>query len=786
MSEKEVLRQLDDDRLTDDDFENDELPPTYSSLFTDAPLPPPIMHNELHELAAFEDNGRFSIDLSAGSRTSAILQGYSLPTQRPQMIEIVTKPPKVPDNEGSGGDGEIPDETNGMRLDIILMLVGSRDDVKSCILVGQGLSRHGHRVRVATHSIFHTLVKKAGLEFFSVSNDPEHPMAKIDSAFMPRLANAKKAEVMKNNKILIDTLKACWIACTHPGLWKDRPFFADAIIATPLAHAHIHCAERLSIPLHIMSTTPWTPTREFANPLAQIQVDDCIDRDMQNYFSFLLIEESLWHEISHVVDHFRQGILGLPGVPTGGGALLRQLNIPHTYLWSSDFLPKPADWNDTIDVSGYVNQESQSTFMPSDELVHFLESTPAPIFVSLDITLLGNSERFVRYLREASDRYGFAFLLPSSFHPVSGISESSKIFVLDNVPTDWLIPRVSIVFTHGNVPTISTAIRHGKPMVSFPLLRDQPFWSSAIHRSCIGPEPIQENDCSTEILVDAVRYCMRPETREAAQRISLQIQQENALENAVSSFHSHLNWDNFRCCVTKTDPAIYQMRTRPSIKLSAVAVAILMRVKAMRISGLELIKRQTYNTESEQEVQEEELSAFDEVKSVSKNLMKAIVKPTVSHISDAYKWREGNDTANTTNGKVKIEKRKGDIAIKVAKTIGFSSAVFCGKIAALPFKTVYYMGETASYGVRSLKGIENHGSSPSKPTGQEGERTSQESNPASIEDLETSRRAVDGRLVELINMLQRKRGAGDKRLMDAEFSRMVVSNFEIICQSPVQ
>lgn len=73
--------------------------------------------------------------------------------------------------------------------------------------------------------------------------------------------------------------------------------------------------------------------------------------------------------------------------------------------------------------------------MPSDELVHFLEATPAPIFVSLDITLLGNSERFVRYLKEASDSYGFAFLLPSSFHPVSGITESSNIFVLDNVPT---------------------------------------------------------------------------------------------------------------------------------------------------------------------------------------------------------------------------------------------------------------------------------------------------------------------------------------------------------------
>jgi hypothetical protein len=192
----------------------------------------------------------------------------------------------------------------------------------------------------------------------------------------------------------------------------------------------------------------------------------------------------------------------------------------------------------------------------------------------------------------------------------------------------------------------------------------QPFWSSAIHRSCIGPAPIQEKDFSTENLVDAVRHCMRPETREAAQRIGRQIQQEDAVENAVNSFHSHLDWDSFRCSVTKTDPAIYQMRAKPSIKLSAVAAAVLTRAKAMRISELELyvlllpissehyfliniasrIKRQTYIIENGQEAllhtEEKEATTFDEVKSVSRSLMKAIVKPTISHISDAYNSRE--------------------------------------------------------------------------------------------------------------------------------------------------
>ena len=34
----------------------------------------------------------------------------------------------------------------------------------------------------------------------------------------------------------------------------DKPFVADAIIANPPSFAHIHCAEKLGIPLHLMFT----------------------------------------------------------------------------------------------------------------------------------------------------------------------------------------------------------------------------------------------------------------------------------------------------------------------------------------------------------------------------------------------------------------------------------------------------------------------------------------------------------------------------------------------------
>ena len=36
---------------------------------------------------------------------------------------------------------------------------------------------------------------------------------------------------------------------------------ADALIANPIGYAHIHVADALSIPLHILFTMPWTATR---------------------------------------------------------------------------------------------------------------------------------------------------------------------------------------------------------------------------------------------------------------------------------------------------------------------------------------------------------------------------------------------------------------------------------------------------------------------------------------------------------------------------------------------
>lgn len=83
-------------------------------------------------------------------------------------------------------------------------------------------------------------------------------------------------------------------------------FIADAIIANPPSMAHIHCAEKLSIPLHMVFTMPWSPTHAFHHPLASMQYGQT-DAGVANYLSFMMMELLTWQ--GFVISH----LMSIPG-----------------------------------------------------------------------------------------------------------------------------------------------------------------------------------------------------------------------------------------------------------------------------------------------------------------------------------------------------------------------------------------------------------------------------------------------------------------------------------------
>jgi len=191
------------------------------------------------------------------------------------------------------------------KLNIVVMVIGSRGDVQPFLQIGKVLKEYGHRVRLATHPAFKEFVEKdSGLEFFSVGGDPAELMAFMvkNPGLVPSMSSIKAGDVGKRRESMYEMMEGFFRACINVSdenddeenrrMMKDsHPFVADAIIANPPSFAHIHCAERLGIPLHIMFTMPFTPTQDYPHPLSRINAKKSnVDKGLMNWMSYPYVE----------------------------------------------------------------------------------------------------------------------------------------------------------------------------------------------------------------------------------------------------------------------------------------------------------------------------------------------------------------------------------------------------------------------------------------------------------------------------------------------------------------
>ena len=299
--------------------------------------------------------------------------------------------PSLQGPDSAAGQAGASDESSFQpprSMNIVIQIVGSRGDVQPFVALGLVLQQSGHRVRLATHPTFKEFVEKEGLEFFSIGGDPAALIAFMvkNPGLLPGVESLRNGDVMKQRKTMSEILRGCWLSCiaSSPGTKgqnKPQRFLADAIIANPPSFAHAHCAERLGIPLHLMFTMPWSPTRAFAHPLANLKSSDS-GNETAKYLSYPLVDLMTWQGIGDLVNTFRTETLGLDEMGLGWAVgLLERLKIPMTYCWSPALIPKPLDWGSHISIAGFYFLENSSIYVPPPELEAFLAAGPSPLYI---------------------------------------------------------------------------------------------------------------------------------------------------------------------------------------------------------------------------------------------------------------------------------------------------------------------------------------------------------------------------------------------------------------------
>ena len=167
------------------------------------------------------------------------------------------------------------------------------------------------------------------------------------------------------------------------------------------------------------------------------------------------------------------------------------------------------------------------------------------------------------------------------------------VFMLGNVPHDWLFKYVSCVVHHGGAGTTAAGIAAGKPTVVIPFFGGQPFWGAMIARAEAGPIPVPYKKLTAELLAVGILTCLRSRIIERAQELGATIGSEKGTNVGAQSFHRNLNVDSLRCAICPTRAAAWRIR-RTSTKLSAFAATTLCNQGLLNMDDLKLHRPKEY------------------------------------------------------------------------------------------------------------------------------------------------------------------------------------------------
>jgi hypothetical protein len=230
----------------------------------------------------------------------------------------------------------------------------------------------------------------------------------------PGIVPGSVKDIQDSRENMKEIIYGCWDAASDPisiltteeeeedGVERYAlPWVTHAIISNPPVFGHYHVAQRLGVPLHIFFTMPWSPTKEFPHPFANMSYEKRTAR--RNLFSYYIVDTLTWTGLGDLGNSFRTKVLGLPAITsTIGQTLLHYSRVPHAYIWSPNLIPKPRDWGSHIDITGFFFLALGQNYTPPQDILTFLESGPPPIYIGFGSIVLDDPKEMTRVIFEVS------------------------------------------------------------------------------------------------------------------------------------------------------------------------------------------------------------------------------------------------------------------------------------------------------------------------------------------------------------------------------------------------
>jgi len=346
-------------------------------------------------------------------------------------------------------------------MQVLITAIGSSGDILPYLPIGRELIRRGHQVAMLANPYFEKAVRTAGLGFRRLGRTEDllrdfRRIGRVGSIGSPlRFAEWVIGQVpltVQEVRSAIHDLRPDVIVRhkTHVGVqWTCREARIQCVVGAVAPAAWLSLHDRAeSIPLpRAFSRLGFIMARQVLRGFLEIPWERRLTR-LRSRLGFRPGKRLLWDEL------------------TGGDC---QLGI-----WSRSFRPPMPDDPKPAVITGFSFQDPPQD--ARDELESFLDRGDPPIIFTLGASGVHArlAERFHACAVETCRRLGRRGVILTGNQGKTGGHIHDSILVLAYAPHARVFSRASLVVCHAGIGTMAEALRAGLPMVTVPLLFDQP------------------------------------------------------------------------------------------------------------------------------------------------------------------------------------------------------------------------------------------------------------------------------------------------------------------------
>ncbi len=420
---------------------------------------------------------------------------------------------------------------------IAITTVGSRGDLQPFISLGIGLKDAGYEVLIVSAKNEEDYVRSYNLDFFALDVDIQELME----------GNSNVKEMTRGNgplKFITTQLKGSknlksLMIKTHGEIWNACQD-ADLIIFHPGMSIGYFIAQVSNKKSVLLNPFPVVATKDY--PSILFYTLPKLGR-LYNSITHSIFYKMFWAIGKSAVKEFWQKNVGKK-VDFSVSPIVQQIKSgrPVINAYSPLLFAPSKEWGDNLQTVGSLTINNESNFIPTKELVNFINDGEPPIFIGFgSMKDVDSFTHTFKILTEAVSKTGQRAVIGLGWTKNNfGGNVPENVFLIENVPFTWLFPQMKLVIHHGGAGTTAAGLIAGKPTIIIPHIADQPAWGQRIYELGVGSKPIKKKNLTVDNLSKAILFALQPKIVDAACVLGQSMRMEDGNKKAIEIIDKYM------------------------------------------------------------------------------------------------------------------------------------------------------------------------------------------------------------------------------------------------------